>query len=373
MFDAKTNSIYGSHIKYTPKEDLKPGDVFYLPGKDYPEYVEDLTTLKEDFGVFVGTSGHYSCSELANVDEVEVVGNGLEVLANKWVKYRLDNWYRCVCPTVPPIDIAEQLEDARKQYLELKAAMKKAENLKTHVKGNLSAFARQAELLKPSYPAGALRHHRPIRHFHYLNSVAVGEMLVMNSTPSHEDGLDSARNIAIMVTKKRKRSVEFVTLTGVKGLCGEIKHTQKTEKHGVLKVTLDNVNMFCRSIYTTGIVNRRAVQEYISILLGEERRAQSLLDAYWSTFLDGAMRDLAAEFIQHCEEQEVDNPWKYREGSSFRLAPEFVDDEEVVLHILHGACEMATDIFDWASRIRRGAEYTLERLRIYHPSLKEGA
>lgn len=372
MFDANTNSVY-SRIKHTLKEDLKPGDVFYLPGKDYPEYVEDLTTLKEDFGVFVRTSGHYGCDGLANVDEVEVVGNGLEVLAQEWVKYRLDNWYRRVCPTVPPIDIAKQLEDAQKQYLELKAAMKKADDLKKHVKGNLSAFARQAELLKPHYPAGALRHHRPVRHFHYLNSVAVGEMLVMNSTPANEEGLESARNVAIMVTEKRKRSVKFVTLTGVKGLCGEIKHTQKSEKHGVLKVTLDNVNMFCRSIYTTGIVNRRAVQEYISILLGEERRAQSLLDAYWSTFLDGAMRDLAAEFIQHCEEQEVDNPWKYREGSSFRLAPEFVDDEEVVLHILHGACEMATDIFDWASRMRRGAEYTLERLRIYHPSLKEGA
>lgn len=373
MFDAKTNSIYGSHIKYTPKEDLKPGDVFYLPGKDYPEYVEDLTTLKEDFGVFIGASGHYGCDGLANVDEVEVVGNGLEVLAQEWVKYRLDNGYHRVWLNVPPMDIAEQLDNARKQYSEVEAIMDKADVLKKHVKGNLSAFAQQADLLKPHYPAGSLRHHRPIRHFHYLNSVAVGEMLVMNSTPSHEDGLDSARNIAIMITKKRKRSVEFVTLTGVKGLCGEIKHTQKAEKHGVLKVTLDKANMFCRSMYTTGIVNRRAIQEYISILLEEERRAQSLLDAYWSTFLDGAMRDLAADFIQYCEEKKVDNPWKYREGSSFRLAPDFVDDEEVVLHILHGACKMAADIFDWASRMRRGAEYTLERLRIYHPSLKEGA
>lgn len=372
MLNTKTPSIY-SRIKYTPKEDLKPGDVFYLSGKNYPEYVEDLTTLKEDFGVFVGTSGHYGCDGLANADEVEVVGSGLGVLAQEWVKYRLDNGYRRVWLNVPPVDIAEQLDDARKQYSEVEAIMDKADVLKKHVKGKLSAFAQQADLLKPHYPAGSLRHHRPIRHFHYLNSVAVGEMLVMNSTPSHEDGLDSARNISIMITKKRKRSVEFVTLTGVKGLCGEIKHTQKAEKHGVLKVTLDKANMFCRSMYTTGIVNRRAIQEYISILLDEERRAQSLLDAYWSTFLDGAMRDLAADFIQYCEEQEVDNPWKYREGSSFRLAPEFVDDEEVVLHILHGACEMATDIFDWASRMRRGAEYTLERLRIYHPSLKEGA
>ena len=370
MFDTKTNSIY-SRIKYTPKEDLKPGDVFYLPGKDYPEYVEDLTTLKEDFGVFVGTSGHYGCSELANVDKVEVAGNGLEVLANKWVMYRLDNWYRCVCPTVPPTDIAEQLENAQKQYLELKAVMKKADNLKKHVKGNLSAFAQQAELLKPNYPAGSLRHHRPIGHFHYLNSVAVGEMLVMNSTPANEEGLEPARNVAIMVTKKRKRSVEFMTLTGVKGLHGEIKHTQKTEKHGVLKVTLDNVNMFCRSIYTTGIVNRHAIKEYIDILLNEEERTQNMLDAYWSMFLDDSMRDLAAEFIQYCEEKEVDNPWKYREGASFRLAPDFVDDEEVVLHILHGACEMATDIFDWASKMHRGAEYAIERLFIHHPSLKE--
>ena len=372
MLSTKTPSIY-NRIKYTPKEDLKPGDVFYLSGKNYPEYVEDLTTLKEDFGVFVGTSGHYGCDGLANVDEVEVVGNGLETLAQKWVKYRLDNGYRRVWLNVPPVDISERLEDARKQYSEVKAIMDKADVLKKHVKGKLIAFAQQADSLKPHYPAGSLRHHRPIRHFHYLNSVVVGEMLVMNSTPSNEEGLDSARNIAIMITKKRKRSVEFMTLTGVKGLRGEIKHTQKTEKHGVLKVTLDNANMFCRSIYTTGIVNRRAIQEYISILLDEERRAQSLLDAYWSTFLDGAMRDLAADFIQYCEEKKVDNPWKYREGSSFRLAPDFVDDEEVVLHILHGACEMAADIFDWASRMRRGAEYTLERLRIYHPSLKEGA
>ena len=72
MFDAKTNSIYGSHIKYTPKEDLKPGDVFYLPGKDYPEYVEDLTTLKEDFGVFVGTSGHYGCDKWVEVHCIAV-------------------------------------------------------------------------------------------------------------------------------------------------------------------------------------------------------------------------------------------------------------------------------------------------------------
>lgn len=372
MLSTKTPSIY-NRIKYTPKEDLKPGDVFYLPGKNYPEYVEDLTTLKDDFGVFVRTSGHYGCDGLANVDEVEVVGNGLEVLAQEWVKYRLDNGYRCVCPTVPPTDIAKQLEDTQKQYLELKAAMKKADDLKKHVKGKLSAFAQQADSLKPHYPAGSLRHHRPIRHFHYLNSVAIGEMLVMNSTPSHEDGLDSARNIAIMITKKRKRSVEFVTLTGVKGLCGEIKHSQKTEKHGVLKVTLDKANMFCRSMYTTGIVNRHAIKEYINILLNEEERTQNMLDLYWNTFLDDAMRDLAAEFIQHCEEQEADNPWKYREGSSFRLAPEFVDDEEVVLHILHGACEMATDIFDWASKMHRGAEYTLERLLMYHPSLKEGA
>ena len=202
MLSTKTPSIY-SRIKYTPKEDLKPGDVFHLPDKNYPEYVEDLTTLKEDFGVFVGASGHYGCDGLANVDEVEVVGNGLEVLAQEWVKYRLDNGYRRVWLNVPPMDIAEQLDDARKQYSEVEAIMDKADVLKKYVKGKLSAFAQQADLLQPHYPAGSLRHHRPIRHFHYLNSVAVGEMLVMNSTPSHEDGLDSARNIAIMITKKR--------------------------------------------------------------------------------------------------------------------------------------------------------------------------